>query len=62
MYRWGPLPVVVLLKKVTPIRRTMDSAFGKMPTTSALRFSSLFHRASEFVEGKSVRCCAGNAL
>ena len=35
---------------------------GKMPTTSARRFTSLFKRSSGFVECSLVLCCAGNAM
>ena len=37
----------------------MESSFGKMPTTSARRLTSLFSRSSGFVECSLVRCCAG---
>ena len=36
------------------MRRMIEPSFGKMPTTSARRFTSLFRRSSEFVTGMTV--------
>ena len=39
-------------------RRTIAASFGKMPTTSARRFTSLFSRSSGLVECSLTRCWA----
>jgi len=41
------------------MRRMMEASEGKMPTTSARRFTSLFNRSSVFVECSLVLCCGG---
>lgn len=44
------------------MRRMMEASEGKMPTTSAWGFTSLFSRCSVFTECRLVLCCAGNAM
>ena len=42
------------------MRRVMEASFGKMPTMSARRFTSLLRRSMGLVECSFVRCWAGN--
>ena len=53
------LPLVLASISTAPIKRVMLSSFGKMPTTSARRFTSLFSRSSGLVECSFARCWAG---
>jgi hypothetical protein len=45
------LPFVVLLDSAAPISRVIEASFGKIPTTSARRFTSLFSRSNGLVTG-----------
>lgn len=55
------LPFVVGLKQDGSDEADELSSFGKMPTTSARRLTSLLSRSSGLFECNLVRCCAGKA-
>ena len=56
------LPIVVLLHENGADEPHDRVSFGKMPTTSARRLTSLFSRSSGFVECSLVRCCAAKVM
>jgi hypothetical protein len=48
--------------RTAPISRVMLASFGKIPTTSARRFTSLFNRSNGLVECSLVRCWPGKVM
>ncbi len=42
-------PLIILSSSTAPISRVMLASFGKMPTTSARRLTSLFSRSNGLV-------------
>ena len=57
-----PIPQSPPLKFGNIVGRAMLASFGKMPTTSARRLTSLFKRSNGLVECSLVRCGVGKAI